>query len=274
MFPTTNPNEQATPTVLIPNQNIFLSAVMSALRHDRMRHLHEKWLQMISSSLPYFGENTRQITISCIHQICNNIEQIAREYSRETTEGAPCPDYAVTQLSSLTVLCHYCLLDSGGSNTTNNNNTPTEILNNLVSAFFAPVGLDLSAISRQNGDHYNQARKTVLSHMPRIISSVAKLWQTVVGVVDGGGVLGCAKLVKQQLLEFLSPIAVHHGASFLAAVAVAWYERKNLFGSVKTVIFIFFLVLVCLNFFFRYFQSRIRVKIISFILFRLFVSFR
>lgn len=90
--------------------------------------------------------------------------------------------------------------------------------------------------------------------MPRIISSVAKLWQTVVGKflgeipviyrltgigagmdVDYNSTYGSAKVVKQQLLEFLSPIAVHHGASFLAAVAVAWYERRNHFINIKAV---------------------------------------
>lgn len=52
---------------------------------------------------------------------------------------------------------------------------------------------------------------------------------------DYNSVYGNPKVVKQQLLEFLSPIAVHHGASFLAAVAVAWYERRNPFSSFKAV---------------------------------------
>lgn len=53
--------------------------------------------------------------------------------------------------------------------------------------------------------------------------------------IEFNSVYGNSKVVKQQLLEFLSPIAVHHGASFLAAVAVAWYERRNPFTSVKAV---------------------------------------
>ncbi|XP_063920808.1 protein dopey-1 homolog isoform X2 [Zophobas morio] len=244
--PSTGEHLNYTPTILIPQQNIFLSAVMSALRHNNMKNLQEKWLNMITSCLPYFGENIKQISISVIHQICNNIEEIASKYTQSEIEGELCSDYAVTQLESLTILCHYCLLDS--SQTVNHLNAPVnsstpvsnpgEIFNNLVSAFFSPVGLDyIHSNSKQNSDHYQNARKTILSHMPRIISSVAKLWQTIVNLEnDNNGVYGNSKVVKQQLLEFLSPISVNHGASFLAAIAVAWYERRNLFTNIKTVL--------------------------------------
>ncbi|RZC43189.1 dopey-1 -like protein, partial [Asbolus verrucosus] len=243
--PSTSDHLNYTPTILIPQQNIFLSAVMSALRHRNMKNLHEKWLNMITSCLPYFGENIKQISISVIHQICNNIEEIANKYTHSEVDGELCSDYAVTQLESLTILCHYCLLDSSQTvNQTNvpiNSSTPIsnpgEIFNNLVSAFFAPVGLDINLTSKQNSDYYQNARKTILSHMPRIISSVAKLWQTIVNLEnDNNGVYGNSKVVKQQLLEFLSPISVNHGASFLAAIAVAWYERRNLFTNIKTVL--------------------------------------
>ena len=33
-------------------------------------------------------------------------------------------------------------------------------------------------------------------------------------------------MVKQQVLELLSPISHHHPASFVAAVAAAWHERR------------------------------------------------
>lgn len=227
-------------TVLIPQQQIFLSAIMSALRHQNMKNLHEKWCNMVTLCLPYFGENLKQISLSVIHQICNNIEEIAANYKDRRAEGEPCSDYAVTQLESLTILCHYCLLDSsqngGASGASAPLSNPSEILSNLVSAFFSPMASDPGSSNRQNSDHYQSARKAVLGHMPRVISSVARLWQAVVGLEgDRGGVCGNGRVVKQQLLEFLSPISVHHSASFLAAVAVTWYERRNIFCNVKTV---------------------------------------
>ncbi|KAK9882131.1 hypothetical protein WA026_018972 [Henosepilachna vigintioctopunctata] len=235
-----------TPTVLTPYQQIFLSAVMSALRHHNMKNLQEKWLHMVTSCLPYFGENLKQISISVIHQICNNIEDVATSYRSWQTNGELCPDYAVTQLESLTILCHYSLLDS--SQTVNQKNVPetsnsnpvshpSEIFNNLFNAFFSPSATDGHPHVKPNADHYQSARKTILSHMPRIISSVAKLWQTIVSFDgDFNSIYGNLKVVKQQLLEFLSPIAVHHSCSFLAAIAVAWFERRNVFSNVKTVL--------------------------------------
>ncbi|XP_060520914.1 protein dopey-1 homolog [Cylas formicarius] len=235
------------PTVLIPKQQIFLSAILSALRNRNARNLHERWLEMVTSCLPYFGDNLKQIAVSVIHQICTNVEAVASNYRKTLTEDAePCSDYAISQLESLTILCHYCLLDS--SQTINQNvpaptnaaapvANPGEILNNLVNVFFSPLGADVQFAARHNSDHYQNARKTVLGHMPRIISSVAKLWQTIVSVEgDRACVYGNSKTVKQQLLEFLSPIAVHHGPSFLAAMAVAWFERRNPFASVKAVL--------------------------------------
>ncbi|KAL3284354.1 hypothetical protein HHI36_018518 [Cryptolaemus montrouzieri] len=235
-----------TPTVLTPYQQIFLSAIMSALRQHNMKNLQEKWLNMVTTCLPYFGENLKQISISVIHQICNNIEDIATSYKNWQTNGEPCPDYAVTQLESLTILCHYSLLDS--SQTVNQKNVPessgstpvthpSEIFNNLFNAFFSPSATDGHPSVKPNADHYQSARKTILSHMPRIISSVAKLWQTIVSLEgDFNSVYGNLKVVKLQLLEFLSPIAVHHSCSFLAAIAVAWFERRNVFSTVKTVL--------------------------------------
>lgn len=226
--------------ILIPQQQIFLSAIMSALRHQNMKQIHEKWLHMVTSCLPYFGENLKQISISVIHQICNNIEDIAVNYVKQELTDDLCSDYAVTQLEALRVLCHYCLLDSSQTANQNPPSTPSstnpgEIINNLVNAFFSPLTSDLN-LAKQNSDNYQNARKTILSHMPRIISSLAKLWMTIVNLENEyNGVYGNSKVVKQQLLEFLSPISVHHGASFLSAISVTWYERRNPFTNVKTV---------------------------------------
>lgn len=228
---------------------------MSALRHQNMKQIHEKWLYMVTSCLPYFGENLKQISISVIHQVCNNIEEIAVNYVKHELTEDLCSDYAVTQLEALTVLCHYCLLDS--SQTVNQNvpstpmSNPGEIINNLVNAFFSPLSSELN-LSKQNSDNYQNARKTILSHMPRIISSLAKLWQTIISLENEyNGIYGNSKVVKQQLLEFLSPISVHHGASFLAAISVTWYERRNPFTTVKTVSMI---SLDILNFFSKFEQ--------------------
>ncbi|KAH0566539.1 hypothetical protein KQX54_000954 [Cotesia glomerata] len=40
-------------------------------------------------------------------------------------------------------------------------------------------------------------------------------------------IIGNPRVVVYQLLELISPIAFNHGVNFLAAVAVAWHERKS-----------------------------------------------
>jgi len=40
-------------------------------------------------------------------------------------------------------------------------------------------------------------------------------------------VAGCPRLVKGQLLDLLSPIAEHHGNSFLTAFSIVWKERRS-----------------------------------------------
>lgn len=248
--PVVNPPQQAssvtaenlkyTPTVLIPQQQMFLSAILSALRHQNMKHLHQNWCNMITSCLPYIGQNLKQISLSIIHQICNNIEKIAETYKATDMNRELASDYAITQLEALTIICHYCLLDSQQSTThagaSSSVTNPTQIFNNLLNVFLPPITYDGTAVNKQNSDHYQLARKTVLGHMPRIITSVAKLWQTICTTdADFNSVFGYSKVVKQQLLEFLSPISLHHSANFLAAVAVAWFERRTAIANARKV---------------------------------------
>lgn len=246
-------NMKYTPTVLIPQQQMFLSAILSALRHQNIKSLHQNWCNMITSCLPYMGQNLKQIALSIIHQICNNIERIAEMYKSNEITSELTADYAITQLEALTIICHYCLLDSQQSNVQMNSNSvmpltnPAQILNNLLNVFLPPVTFDGITVNKQNSDHYLHARKSVLSHMPRIITSVAKLWQIIfTSENDFNSIFGYSKVVKQQLLEFLSPVSLHHNASFLAAVAVAWYERRNPIINIKKVfssLFITYLLL-------------------------------
>lgn len=49
-------------------------------------------------------------------------------------------------------------------------------------------------------------------------------------------VIGSPRVVKIQLLDLLSPISFHHGVNFLAAIAVAWHERRQPTSNVKKVL--------------------------------------
>ncbi|XP_055690996.1 protein dopey-1 homolog isoform X2 [Lutzomyia longipalpis] len=226
--PNTPTNVKYLPNCPVSQQPMFLSAILNALQADHLRHLHKNWTDVVTSSLGCyaFGSLTN-IVISVVHQICTNLDKIAR-IGRLTLP----PDYILEQLEAMTVLSHYCLLDNTQqmtlshvfnqayppANSTTQASNPGQIFNNLVHVFLStPVASDLS---QAKTSQHMAARNAVLSHLPRIVATVAALWDNEIGQ---------ARLVNKQLLEFLSPISLHHGVNFLAAVAVAWQQRGEQF---------------------------------------------
>lgn len=224
--PSTPTNVKYLPNCPISQQPMFLSAVLKALQSDHLRHLHRNWTDVVTSSLNCFAFGSlTNIVISVIHQICSNIDQIARSPQNVYIP----PDYAVTQLEAVTVLSHYCLLDNTQQtslthlfnqtypqiSTSAQSSNTGQLLNNIVHAILStPQSNEIQTRNAQ----ILAARNAVLSHLPVIVASVARLWDTQIGQT---------RQVKQQLLEFLSPISLHHGTNFLAAVAVTWQERAD-----------------------------------------------
>ncbi|KYQ56351.1 Protein dopey-1 like protein [Trachymyrmex zeteki] len=251
----------------IPQQPMFLASILSALQLDHMRHLHQHWTTLVTSSLPFIGPSLTSVVTSVIHQLCNNIEHLASYYICEdatltsklqdisTVECCLPADYTVTHLEALTYLLHYCLLDtsqqigfsfnqplSGTIQTGIPGANPGQIFNNLIHVFMpSPLSPDLFTAKDKSGANELQqhARRTALSHLPRIIASLSALWQAVLATKDNeqaSCVVGSPRIVKYQLLELLSPISFHHGANFLAAVAVAWHERRQSSAASKKIL--------------------------------------
>ncbi|XP_063217046.1 protein dopey-1 homolog isoform X2 [Bacillus rossius redtenbacheri] len=246
----------------IPQQPMFLAAILSALRQEHMRHMHQHWTTLVASALPFMGQSLMHVVMSVINQLCSNLEKLASFYSKScdtaSTMQMCClpPDYSVTQLEALTLLCHYCLLDSTqqvshafsqqllagaasiqfgvpGAN-------PGQIFNNLIHVFMPSPQQDAGSVKDKasQAEAHLAARRLVLSNLPRIIASVAALWQAVTASCEWekqSCVLGSPRVVKHQLLEFLSPISLHHGTNFVAAIAVAWQERKSTISSSKVI---------------------------------------
>lgn len=127
-----------------------------------MRHLHQYWTTLVTSSLPFMGSSLTQIVTTVIHQLCCNIEQLASYYvSEDALLSARKPptddpslvecclpaDYTVTHLEALTFLLHYCLLDSSQQVVFSFNQpssaiqtgvpgaNPGQIFNNLIHVF-------------------------------------------------------------------------------------------------------------------------------------------
>uniref|UniRef100_A0A182WIP1 Uncharacterized protein n=1 Tax=Anopheles minimus TaxID=112268 RepID=A0A182WIP1_9DIPT len=238
--PETKRTYRYTPNLLLAQQPMFLSTILSALACDRLQHVHKNWTDMITACLTCLPPaNLTNIVISVIHQLCNNLDRVTRR-ERILVQSI---DYIVSQLEAITVLAHYCLLDSsqqislasmfnvstGSSNglTSAAANQSGQIINNIMNVFLSYSSSLLSGGVNQQvkKNHQEVAKAAILSHLPRIIITIATLWETSISDFRRG---------KHQLLEFLSPISMHYGTNFLTAIAVAWYERSNTDASSKT----------------------------------------
>ncbi len=184
-----------------------------------MRHLHSHWTSLFTSCLPFLGRSLSQSVLEVASQLSKNLESLACFYDaaaaaddedqqedassdRNCAFGQIPADYVVTQMEALTMVYHYCLLDSGSAQAgaTAAQATPAsaglqqgsslqqqqqnEILSNLLHVFLsntdsknltansvnAPASVDTLAI----------ARKILLSTLPRLVNTVAILWKAVV----------------------------------------------------------------------------------------------
>ncbi|CRK96401.1 CLUMA_CG009818, isoform A [Clunio marinus] len=221
----------------ISQQPMFLTAILNALQSENLKHLHKNWTELVTSSLNCFSpDGLSNIVVSVMHQLCENIDKITKLGA--LNNQVP-PDYCLSQLEALTVICHFCLLDNNQqvslSHLFNPTNTSTstqssysgQLYNNILNFFLSSSPLPI--VGEAYNKHQlqqNATRTCVLSHLPRIIASMAILWETE---------MGQERLVKQQLMEFITPIALHHGCNFVAAIAVVWHERADKKMATKNV---------------------------------------
>lgn len=215
---------------LIPEQPIFLFIISRALEmQPYARHTHSLWTSFVASSLPCLGNALTKVVTTVLKQICCNIEELSQCYTGVNSVSFP-PDYGITQVEAMTVLCHFCLLDSSSKTQSpvSYTGSSSQLFNSLTH-LVSPTPI-ISQDNKEQPESVSIARKAVLGHLPRVIASAAILWQALINRKEGDSEnceVGSGRVVKQQVLDFLSPIAVNHSTSFLAAMAVVWRERRN-----------------------------------------------
>lgn len=242
----------------IPQQPMFVAAILSALRmQGQLRWLHQQWTTLVTCSLPFMGQSLAHVVLSVVRQLCDNLRSLAPLYAntlsnKERSNFRLPADYTVTQLEALTILCHYCLLDrnqqhalnqpllsasAGGSLLTSSSGVhgvgqtshAAQIFSNLVHVFMTtPLHQDAA---QENIEPQLAARRALLYNLPQIISSTTTLWKAATACTDkdqeGCSIAGNARIIRHHLLEFLSPISLHHASNFLAAIAVVWQDRRQ-----------------------------------------------
>ena len=201
---------------VIPDQPMFLAAVVSALRQEKMRHLHSHWTSLVTSTLPFLGKSLSQTVLEVTAQLSRNLENLAPFYAAanegrasrdvERSFGFIPADYVVTQLEALTMIYHYCLLDQAGNqavvNTSfsqsshpnpaakgvNRDNSSGaeaallggEILTNLLHVFLSNTETNTLAARNletpMSVDTMAIARKILLSTLPKLVNTSTILW--------------------------------------------------------------------------------------------------
>lgn len=68
---------------VIPDQPMFLAAIVSALRQEKMRHLHSHWTSLVTSCLPFLGRSLSQTVLEVTTQLQKNLEQLAPFYDTD-----------------------------------------------------------------------------------------------------------------------------------------------------------------------------------------------
>ncbi|GFO47236.1 protein dopey 1 [Plakobranchus ocellatus] len=241
-------NAHYNPSHVVIQQEMFLSAVWSALKQHHQCHLHRHWVGLVTSALPYMGRALPRTVLCVILQLCRNLELMASDLSnkRSSMQRVP-PDHMISMLEGLTTLCHYCLLDNSspmsiGQPAPSSSHVSTEtasagqILTNLIHVFNPSTSGKEPSPTRDSTpiQPVLEARSRVLSVLPRVMACMATLWKSVtVTTEDGASYITCHphvgdfKLVRHHILELLSPISLPHGTHLLAAFAVAWNDRRQ-----------------------------------------------
>ncbi|RWS15080.1 protein dopey-1-like isoform X7 [Dinothrombium tinctorium] len=244
------------PNIMIPSQSMFLSAIQTALQQSHKANLHANWLSLVESTLSFAGRSLTRLVVCVISQLCYNLENVTakiKNIKKETSSEVIPPNYLIVLLKSLATLCHYCLLDTSNTVTTpplspqpqppaSTNNSqitsgPLQVLSNFLHVFSSVDGLSEGISNKEpsqtkGGDPLLSTRRTVLSHLPRILAAILNVWKAV-SIVEkektysGWEVMGSIKDVKQNILSFLSPISLLHGTNFMGAVAVVWYDLRD-----------------------------------------------
>ncbi|CAG9538470.1 unnamed protein product [Cercopithifilaria johnstoni] len=172
-------------------------------------------------------------------------------------------NYAIGILETLNMFFHYCLIDNtsqtGASLTLANVHQPsqvvtvsnpslassvmnaipgtrgaTELISNLVKVFSfsdSTNGSSSAALSKFTDltadDVWRQARSDVLNAFPHALATLCDVW-TQLRKGEPNLPIGNPVIIRQLILDLLSPIVQHHQHAFLSSLALVWMTRSSL----------------------------------------------
>ncbi|XP_030642280.1 protein dopey-2 [Chanos chanos] len=202
------------PNQPITAQGMFVAAAVQALCPQYGCAMHPAWVTLLSATLPYLGRSLGIITAPVLSQICQNLNELIKQhehdgikstYSPNLRRENIAPDYPLTLLEGLTTITHFCLLEKK-----------------------KPAGAFDAADIRN-------ASNAILEELPRILNTMSLLW-SVVRTSDSvhsnrptpaSVYFKNSQILRQKILEFLTPLVQHFGVQIMASVAAVWSSRRN-----------------------------------------------
>ncbi|TRY97220.1 hypothetical protein DNTS_013715 [Danionella cerebrum] len=198
----------------ITAQGMFVSAAARALHPQYGCAMHPAWVTLLCEVLPYLGRSLGIIVSPIIAQICRNLDELVKQHEHDGIKGSHnstlkreniAPDYPLTLLEGLTTISHYCLLD-------HKKGSP---------------GCEVPDL--------RNASNAIIEEFPHMISSMALLWGVVKGCNNNHGnratstsvYFKSTKILRQKILEFLTPLTQQFGVQVMASVASVWSSRKS-----------------------------------------------
>ncbi|KAM3722002.1 Protein pad-1 [Dirofilaria immitis] len=167
-------------------------------------------------------------------------------------------NYAIGILETLNMFFHYCLIDntsqtgttlalasqpsqvsnpslaSSVMNAIPGTRGATELISNLVKVFSFSDNTNVSsnaALSKfadlTAEDVWKQARSDVLNAFPHALATLCDVW-TQLRKGEPNLPIGNPAIVRQIILDLLSPIVQHHQQAFLSSLALVWMTRSSL----------------------------------------------
>lgn len=260
------------PNAMIPAQSMFLAAIQTSLQQTHKSNLHSNWLTLVESTLPIAHRSLTRIMVCIVTQLCHNLEDVASKLEDYSTldqkHSILQPNYLIILLKSFSNLLHHCLLDMNSNvvHQVNSNSSGSGQLNQPLSKnlsastsslgpfqaitnFFHTITpgetvSDYSSSGLHENTHHQSTgnsesmlitRKSILSHLPKILAALLKLWKVINELENlnkkkqqkGWQIMGSIKDLRQHILSLLSPTSLVHGQQFLASIAILWHELKD-----------------------------------------------
>ncbi|VDN86155.1 unnamed protein product [Brugia pahangi] len=110
----------------------------------------------------------------------------------------------------------------------------TELISNLVKVFSFSDSTNVSsnaALSKFTeltaDDVWKQARSDILNAFPHTLATLCDVW-TQLRKGEPNLPIGNPTIIRQLILDLLSPIVEHHQQSFLSSLALVWMTRSSL----------------------------------------------